>query len=156
MVNLPLGKSTEAPLSFKAGTVVFAEGEESKYLYILKKGEIHLMKTNGSHLLVLKLCKEKEILNEVSVLLKKPVEFSAIAKTDIELVLVEQQDINLVLKGSPKWVPEILETLCERLKATQDIIEEHNLSSGEKKQDTILKKDEEIKYMKALAEHNSH
>lgn len=152
MVNLPLGKTTEAPLTFKAGTVIFAQGEPSKYLYILKKGEIKLLKKSGAHLSVVKLCKEKEILNEVSVLTNKPVEFAAIAKTDVELVLVDQKDILSVVKNGPGWVSEIFETLCERLKSTQDIIEEHRLMA-EKNPDMVLSREEEKKYLDAFSEY---
>ncbi|MDD4973079.1 MAG: cyclic nucleotide-binding domain-containing protein [Bacteriovorax sp.] len=155
MVNLPLGKTTEAPIMFKAGTVIFDSGEPAKYLYILKKGEIRLLKVNGPHLSVIKLCREKEILNEVSVLTHKPSEFAAIAKTDVELVLVEEKDILSVIKNGASWIPQIFETLCDRLKSTQDIIEEHNLSAGEKNSDMILAKDEEKGYLTALAEYKS-
>lgn len=155
MINLPLGKTTDAPLSFKAGTVIFAQAEPSKFLYILKKGQVLLLKANGQHLSVIKLCKEKEILNEVSVLTNKPVEFSGIAKTDIELVLIEQKDILSVVKSGPSWMPEIFETLCERLKSTQDIIEEHHLQAGEKNPDLVLSKDDEKRFMNALAEYKS-
>ncbi|MBC7541071.1 MAG: cyclic nucleotide-binding domain-containing protein [Bacteriovorax sp.] len=153
MVNLPLGKPIEAPIMFKAGTVIFALGEPAKYLYLLKKGEIRLLKVTGQKLSVIKLCKEKEILNEVSVLTNKPSEFAAIAKTDVELVLIDQKDILTVVKDGPSWIPEIFETLCERLKSTQDIIEEHNLSAGEKNSDMVLTKDEEKGYLNALAEY---
>lgn len=153
MSSLPLGKSTDSPISFNAGTVIFAQGENSKYLYLVKKGQLHLLKTTGQHLSVVKLCKEKDILNEVSVLTNKPTEFSAIAKTDIELVLIDQKDILAVLKSGPSWISEMFETLCERLKSTQDIIEEHNLMAGEKTSETILTKEEETKYLSALADY---
>lgn len=155
MVNLPLGKTSDAPLAFKAGTVIFAQGEPSKYLYILKKGEIRILKMNGQHVSVIKVAKEKEILNEVSVLTNKAVEFSAIAKTDVELLLIEQKDILSVVKSRPSWIGEILETLCERLKSTQDIIEEHNLA-GEKNPEMVLSKEEEKRCAAALAEYSSH
>ena len=151
MVNLPLGKGTDAPIAFKAGTVIFSQGENSKFLYLVKKGQLHLIKTTGPHLSILKLCNEKEFLNEISVLTNKPTEYAAIAKTDIELVLVEQKDILSIIKGGPSWVPEMFETLCERLKATEEIILEHNLLAGEKDIDTVLSKDDEKKYLNALA-----
>ncbi len=155
MKNLPLGKSTDTPVAFKAGTVIFHEGEDPKFLFLVKKGQLHLLKHNGAHLHVTKLCKEKDILNEVSVLTNKPNECSAIAKTDVELVLVEQKDILSVIKASDSWVPEMFETLCERLKSTQDIIDEHNLMAGEKSADTVLSKDDEKKYLNALAEYKA-
>ena len=156
MLNIPAGKSLEAPIEFKAGTVIFAEGEISKYLFIVKKGQLRLLKSQGEHLLVQKVCEEKEILNEVSVLTNKPLEFSAIAKTDVELILIEQKDILAVMKNSPYWVPEIFQTLCRRLHSTLEIIEEHNLLVGEKKTDMFLKQDEEMKLLNALSEYQSH
>ncbi|MFA6237420.1 MAG: cyclic nucleotide-binding domain-containing protein [Bacteriovorax sp.] len=156
MVNLPLGKTADAPITFKAGTVIFAPGETSKYLYIIKKGDIRLVKINGQKLSLIKLCKEREILNEVSVLTMKPVDFGAIAKTDVELILVEQKDILSVIKGGPTWIPEIFDTLCERLSSTQDMIDEHNLLAGEKNPDLVLSKDDEKKYLHAFSEYKSN
>ncbi len=156
MINLPLGKSLESPIQFKAGTVLFAEGEMSKYLFMIKTGEVRILKTNGKHLNVVKVCKEKEILNEVDILTQQPSAFSAIAKTDIELVLVDQKDILSVIKASPSWVPEILNTLCSRLASTLDIINEHNLMAGEKNSEIVLNKDEEQKYQNALQEYKAH
>lgn len=155
MVNLPLGKSTDGPVKLPADTVIFSQGSPSKYLYILKKGEVRLLKASGTHLHVFQICKEKEILNEVSVLTAKPTEFAAIAKTEVELVLVEQKDILNVIKTCPEWVPEMFETLCERLKATQDIIDEHKLQVNEKNSNTVLTKEEEKKYINALSEYRA-
>lgn len=148
--------NTEAPVFFPAGTVLFAQGDPSRYLYIVKRGKVMLLKNNGSHLNIIKVCNDKDILNEVSVLTKQPVEFAAIAKTEVELVLVEQKDILSVIKNSPEWVPEIFETLCERLKATEAIIHEHNLlAASEKSADLIMTKEDEKKYISALAEHKA-
>ena len=145
MITLPLGKNTDSPIEFKAGTVIFTEGEASKYLFIVKKGQVCLLKTKGHNLRVLKVCEEKEILNEVSVLANEPIEFSAIARTDVFLVLIEQKDILAVIKSSPFWMTKIFETLCERLRTTFEIIEEHNLMIGEESIKNILSKEEEQK-----------
>ena len=152
MSNLSAVRSIDATIFFKAGTVIFGQGQNSKYLYLLKKGQVRLVKLNGQKLSVVKLCKESEILNEVSVLTSKPTEYAAITKTDVEVVLVEQKDIQAVIKASPSWVPEIFETLCERLKSTQDFIDEHQLLSGEKNPDVILSKEDEQKCLKAIKE----
>lgn len=146
----------EAPVIVRAGTVLFAQGEHSRYLYLVKRGKVVLLKNNGSHLNIIKVCGEKEILNEVSVLTKQPNEFAAIARTETELVLVEQKDILSVIKNSSDWVPEIFQTLCERLKSTEEIIHEHSLvDTGEKSADMILSKEDEKKYISALAEHKA-
>lgn len=154
MSNLSAGKGTDTPILFKAGTVIFAQGKPSKYLYLVKKGEVRLIKFRGQSLNAIQLCGEREILNEVAILTNKPNELTAIAKTDVELVLVDQKDIMTAIQNSPSWIPEIFETLCERLKHTQEMIEEHNLAT-EKDPRLVMTKEEEKKYIQALADFNS-
>jgi CRP-like cAMP-binding protein len=154
MSNLSDNKSTEAPVIFKAGTVIFAQGRPSKYLYLVKKGEVILLKANGQKLTGIQICKEKDILNEVAILTNKPNTLSAVAKTDVELMLVDQKDIMISIKSAPKWIPEIFSTLCERLQHTQEMIEEHNLA-GEKDARLLVGKEDEKKYLQAIASYNS-
>ncbi len=153
MTNTSFTKN--ASVTYQKGAALFTQGESLKYLYLVKKGEVHLLKIHGQRLFIIKTCKEKEILNEVSILTNATVNFAAIAKTDVELVLIEQQDILSVINSGPAWIPEILKTLCERLKSTQDIIDDHNLLSGEKNSDMILSKDDERKYSVALSEYKA-
>jgi CRP/FNR family cyclic AMP-dependent transcriptional regulator len=155
MSNLNSNSGTDAPVRYKAGTIIFAQGKTSKYLYLVKKGEVNLIKIKGQSLNVIQLCTSKDILNEVAILTNKPNELTAIAKTDVELVLVEQKDVLSVIKNSPTWVSEIFETLCERLIHTQEMIEEHNLAT-EKDPRLIISKADEAKYINALAEYNSN
>lgn len=154
MSNLSANKETDTPIVFKAGTVIFAQGKTSKYLYLVKKGEVRLMKMKGHNLNVIQLCGEKDILNEVAILTNKPNDLTAIAKTDVELVLVDKKEILSVINNSPKWIPDIFETLCERLKHTQDMINEHNLDQ-EKDARLLLNKEDERKYLEALGNFNS-
>lgn len=151
MKNIPSGKNLDLPLELHAGTVIFSQGESCKYLYLVKSGEVNLLKDNGEKLSLVNLCKQKEILNEVSVLTNKPVEFSAIAKTDVELVLVDQKDILSVFKNGPSWIPEMFETLCERLKSTEEIIIEHNLTAHDQHPELVLSKEDEQKYLRLLS-----
>jgi len=141
-------------VTYKAGAVIFAQGKNSRYLYLVKRGEVRLVKFKGQNLSAIELCGEKQILNEVAILTNRPNELTAIAKTDVELVLIDQKDILSVIKESPKWIPEIFETLCERLKHTQDMIEEHNLA-GEKDPRLVISKEDEKRYIAALADFNS-
>ena len=148
------GNKVDAPIFFKAGSVIFAQGKISKYLYLVKKGEVRLVKFKGQSLVGVQLCGPKELLNEVSILTNKANELTAIAKTDIELVLIEQKDVLTVIKNSPSWIPEIFETLCKRLQQTHEMISEHNLG-GEKDPRLLINKEDEKKYLTALADYNS-
>lgn len=151
MTKLTLDKSRNLTGFFKAQTAIFMEGEISQHLYIVKKGQVHLLKIlEQRHPIAVGLCKEGEILNEVSILANKPVKYAAIAKTDVELIPIEQKDILSVIKKGPPWMSEIFKTLCERLESTIEIIEEHNLMAGEKNLDLILTQEDETKYAQAF------
>jgi CRP-like cAMP-binding protein len=154
MSNLSVN-TAERPVVYKAGSVIFSKGNPPKHLYLVKSGRVRLIKFNGQHLNAFELCEAGAILNEVSVLMNEANQYAAIAQTDTELILVEQKDILNVIKGSPSWIPDIFKTLCERLKATQEMIEEHNLSVGEKDAGLIINKEDEKKYIEALAAFNS-
>ena len=155
MSNSSATKSTDLPLKFKAGSIIFGQGKISKFLYLVKKGEVRLVKFNGNSLTAIELCVAKDILNEVAILTNKPNELTAIAKTDVELVVVDHKDIQEVIKKSPEWVSEIFQTLCERLVHTQEMIDEHNLAT-EKDPRLHISKEEEKRYISALAEYNSN
>jgi CRP-like cAMP-binding protein len=154
MSNLSENKGIDAPVMFKAGTVIFGQGKSSKYLYLVKKGEVILLKVKAQKLSAIELCETRDILNEVAILTSKPNDLTAIAKTDVELVLIDQKDVLAVIQNSPTWVPDIFETLCERLQNTQEMIEEHNLAV-EKDPRLLLSKEDERKYLQAITEYNS-
>ena len=153
MNDLSLSRGPDAPVVFKAGTIIFAQGKTSKYLYLVKNGEVRLLKNKGNSLDIFQVCHAKEILNEVAILTSKPNDFTAIAKTDVELVLIDQKDILTAIKNSPKWIPDIFQTLCERLKLIQEMITEHNLDQ-ERDSRLFLSKEDEGKYLKALKAFN--
>lgn len=134
-------KNTE--IKVPAGRTIFLSEKNQKYLFIVKKGEVRLIKNIGNRLMVVGVCKEKEILNEIGILTSSANDYGAIAKTDVELVVVEGKEINSIIRKCPVWVSEIFQTLCERLKHSQEVINEHNLSAQTKDQAYILTKEEE-------------
>ncbi len=133
-----------------AGTVIFKQGKASKHLFLLKKGEVRLIKDNGQRLLVMRVCRSEEILNEVEVLTNKSAEYSAIALTEVELVKVDAGDVRQVLKLGPSWIKDLLDTLCERLNHTEELIIEHGLQSTDTDKEFIISKQEQEKYREAL------
>ena len=154
MSNTSSNNGLDKPLKYKAGSIIFAQGKPSKYLYIVLKGEVILLKMKGQTCTAIELCTEKDILNEVSVLTSSANELTAIAKSDVELVLIHQVDVVSVIKNSPTWIPDIFKTLCERLKHTQQMIDEHNLAR-EKDERLVISKEDEKRYVQALADFSS-
>ncbi len=153
MVSLDNKKSDDTSLIIPAGKIIFNEGQKSKYLYLLKRGDVRLIKNHGGkYLTILKNMSSPGILNEISVLTQRPTEFLALAHSEVELILIDQSNITTVLAKSPDWIGAMMSTLCERLKATEDMIAEHNLNNSFMDQSLTLKKEEEARYFKAIEE----
>lgn len=150
MVNTGLIKNLDNVNFYKKGTVIFAEGLASKNLYMVKSGNVRLLKFKNNKLLSMGICREKDILNEVSVLTKTKNVISAIAETDVELVLVQEKDIHKVIASGPQWVEELFNTLCERLESVQEVIEEHQMKDSFEDKDLILTKEQEMEYTAAI------
>lgn len=150
MKNSSINNNDSGVAVFKKGELIFAENSTNKHLFIVKKGEVHLVKSKGQFLKVLQICQSKDILNEVAIIMKKENEFSAFAKTDVELVLVDQKDIQSIMRNSPRWVSEIFSTLCERLTHTQHMIAEHNLDNDIDPRLSITK-EVEMNYIQQLS-----
>jgi CRP-like cAMP-binding protein len=133
-----------------ASTVIFKQGKAHKHLYLLKRGEVRLIKDNGQRLLVMRVCRGQEILNEVDILTNKSSEYSAIALSEVELVKIDASDVRQVLKLGPTWIKDLLDTLCERLNHTEELIIEHGLQSTETDKDFVISKQDQEKYREAL------
>ncbi len=142
----------QASVIYYSNSIIYRDGTPSKYLYIVKRGEVRLMKLQRGHLFVFQICKAGDFLNDISVLSKKAVDHIAVAKTDVEIVKIEAKDVRDVLDKSPKWIPDIFNTLCERLIDSQEIIHEHNLEAGPIDQNYILSKNEELHLLKLIEE----
>lgn len=135
---------------FKKGTVIFAEGLQNKNLYLIKSGEVRLVKLKNNRLVSLGILKEKEILNEIPILTNSANSYSAIASTDVELVLVSSKDVRTVIESGPKWVNEIFQTLCDRLNSVQEVIEEHQVKDMLDDKNLALSKEQELEYTAIL------
>lgn len=141
----------QAAVTYNSNSIIYLDGSPSKYLYIVKRGEVRLMKRQRGHLFIFQICKPGDFLNDISVLSKTEVDHIAVTKTEVEIVKIEAKDVRDVLEKSPKWIPDIFKTLCERLIDSQEIIHEHNLEAGPIDPSYILSKNEE-QYLLQLIE----
>lgn len=147
---MSLNNQNDGSTFYPAGAVIYNQGDQSQSLYIVKRGEVRLMRFINNHLHVFQICKPGEVLNDISVLTRKPLDHVAITKIETEIVAIPAKDIKNVIDKCPKWIPDIFATLCERLLDSQEIIHEHNLSSGALDKNFILSKEEERKYLDSL------
>lgn len=103
--------------------IVFYEGDEPKYLYLLVKGVIKLYKTSSSHKeIVLKYFHENELIGEVANFEGIPYPATAKAYSDVEFLKVDFEKLKEVIFLNPNLAFNIQTSLIKKIKNLENII----------------------------------
>ncbi len=103
--------------------IVFYEGDESKYLYLLVKGAIKLYKTSSHHKeIVLKYFHDNELIGEVANFEHIPYPATAKAYTDIEILKIDFEKLKKIIYSSPELSFIIQTSLIKKIKNLETII----------------------------------
>ncbi|MDD2448582.1 MAG: Crp/Fnr family transcriptional regulator [Sulfurimonas sp.] len=103
--------------------IVFYEGDDSKYLYLLAKGIIKLYKTSSSHKeIVLKYFHENELIGEVANFEKMPYPATAKAYSDVEVLKIDFKGLKEIIYSNPELSYIIQTSLIKKIKNLEVII----------------------------------
>ncbi len=103
--------------------IVFYEGDDSKYLYLLAKGIIKLYKTSSSHKeIVLKYFHENELIGEVANFEKMPYPATAKAYSDVEVLKIDFKGLKDIIYSNPELSYIIQTSLIKKIKNLEVII----------------------------------
>jgi CRP/FNR family cyclic AMP-dependent transcriptional regulator len=142
-------------VTHKEGSVIFVEGEPSTYLYIVKTGAIRIVKEDKDRIIPISLVRQKDFLGELSMFSDGPRSASAIADKDTEVMVIKKKDIKKVIKECPAWVSQIMETLCNRLINSVDMLREHRIVDDELSIGNEIQPQEEVNIKRALDDYRS-
>jgi CRP/FNR family cyclic AMP-dependent transcriptional regulator len=102
------------PQFFKAGSVVFREGDEAKELFVIKSGQIRIQIGNRT---VTELAADS-IFGEMALIDSERRSATAIATTDVELVAVSEKQFLFLVSQTPYFALKVMRVLARRLRAT--------------------------------------
>ena len=85
--------SFDKPVEYKEGTVIFAEGEPSSFLYIVAAGEIRIFKEDKDRLIPISIARSKDFIGELSIFNDEPRSVSAIATEATTVIMVKKRDM---------------------------------------------------------------
>lgn len=103
--------------------IVFYEGDDSRYLYLLAKGIIKLYKTSSSHKeIVLKYFHENELIGEVANFEKMPYPATAKAYSDVEVLKIDFKGLKDIIYSNPELSYIIQTSLIKKIKNLEVII----------------------------------
>ena len=143
----------DKPIDFKKGTVIFAEGEDSNFLYLIKSGEVRIFKKNQEKLIPITVVRDQEFIGELSMFSDEKRSATAVATQDSTLVMVKKNDIRKVLKTCPEWVTNIMVTISDRLRNSVDMLREHKIVDDVIDMGNELTPKEEKDYLKKISDY---
>lgn len=103
--------------------IVFYEGDEPKFLYLLAKGVIKLYKTSSSHKeIVLKYFHDNELIGEVANFEGIPYPATAKAYSDVEILKIDFDKLKDIIFSNPNMAFNIQTSLIKKIKNLENII----------------------------------
>ena len=100
--------------SFKAGSVIFREGDEARELFVIKSGQVRIQIGNRT---VTELAADS-IFGEMALIDNEPRSATAVALTDVELVAVSEKQFLFLVSQTPYFALKVMRVLAQRLRAT--------------------------------------
>jgi CRP/FNR family transcriptional regulator, cyclic AMP receptor protein len=101
---------------FKAGEVIFNEGDAAQNLFIVQSGKVEIRLGNC----VLETIGANDIFGEMALIDHAPRSATVVAVTDVKLVPVGEKQFLFLVSRTPYFSLNVMRTLARRLRAMND------------------------------------
>ena len=125
-----MSPSSDEVVHYKKDSVLYSEGEPAHFLYLVKSGEINLVKENDGRFTLLELVGDISFVGENALFSDQVRKESAIVTKNTEVILVKANDIGKVMNSLPDWSREILSTFSKRIEKLSSYMAEHKISGN--------------------------
>ncbi len=102
-----------------AGEELFQEGSQGDRAYVIKDGQIEILKSSGGSTLLLAVRQSGDVIGEMALLEAAPRFATARARSDSHLLVIEHQHLEHLLNTSPSAARTLLHTITARLRASE-------------------------------------
>ena len=103
-------------LFFRAGDIIFREGDNALDLFVIKSGQVRIQIGNRT---VTELPPDT-IFGEMALIDDEPRSATAIAATDVELVPVSEKQFLFLVGQTPYFALKVMRVLAQRLRKTNE------------------------------------
>lgn len=100
---------------YKDGQIIFCEHELGDEVYVIRKGQVKIVKMVEDKEVLLAILKEGDIFGEMAILENKPRSATAIASGDTTLMFIRKENFELAVKEDPNIATKIIELLSNRI-----------------------------------------
>ncbi len=111
--SLLTGNNIEARF-FKAGDIIFREGDEARELFVIRSGQVRVQIGNRT---VTELGVDS-IFGEMALIDSEPRSATVVAITDVELVPVSEKQFLFLVSQTPYFALKVMRVLAQRLRVT--------------------------------------
>ena len=101
---------------FKAGEIIFKEGELGDRMFIIQSGKVRIVKKLKDVEKTLAVMQEGDFFGEMAVIDKAPRSATAIALEDARLVILDEKVFEMHMQTNPAIVKKILKKMSSRLR----------------------------------------
>jgi len=106
--------------NFKAGDVIFSEGDAAEELLVVKSGTVEIRLGNR----LLDTLNERSIFGEMALIDHGPRSATAVALTDATLVPLGDKGFSLLVAYAPSFALSVLRALTKHLRTTNAMIDD--------------------------------
>jgi CRP-like cAMP-binding protein len=104
------------------GEELFAQGSRGDKAYVIKEGELEILRESEGRNVLLAVRNAGEVIGEISLLQEVPRTASVRARTDTVLFSLSQEDLDDLLNSSPTAARALLHTITSRLQSTETML----------------------------------
>ena len=116
---LEVFKDTDDLVEFPAYAVIFTEGMEGNYMYVVMNGEVSISLNDR----VIATASAGEIVGEMALINSDIRSATVTAKTDCLLALIDQSSFESLLRHVPDFSLHVMNVLAGRLQGAYEMIE---------------------------------
>jgi CRP-like cAMP-binding protein len=108
---------------FKAGVVLFEEGQPGDYMYVVQSGEVEIRRQVGETERVLAVLVAGDFLGEMAILNARPRSATAVVRSNARLLVIEGKTFEAMLRARPEIALRIIKALALRLENANQQVE---------------------------------
>jgi CRP/FNR family cyclic AMP-dependent transcriptional regulator len=103
---------------FKAGEVIFKEGDAAAEFFVIQRGKVDIRLGNR----LLGTLSDHDIFGEMALIDAAPRSATAIAATDVKLVPVSEKQFLFLVSRTPYFALKVMRVLARRLRAQNSVM----------------------------------
>jgi CRP/FNR family cyclic AMP-dependent transcriptional regulator len=108
---------------FRAGDVLFREGERGEVMYVVQSGLVQVLKKVGEDERALATLGRGEFLGEMAILNDKPRTATAVVLEDAKCLVIDGKTLEAMIQKSPEIAMRLIKKLAGRLDSADELIQ---------------------------------